>query len=58
MTDTEMKLLRLVMLIFNRKDVYKKMATKIEFVEAVMLVAPIMDKMTYEQIHNLRKRLI
>ena len=44
---------------FERKeDVYKKMATKIEFVEAVMLVAPIMDKMTYEQIHNLRKRLI
>ena len=58
MSETETKLLRLVILICNRREVFFKMTTKVEFAQAVAIVAPLMSGMSDKEIRNLRKELI
>lgn len=58
-TDAQLnKLLRLVVLIANRKEVYRKLAMRHEFAEAVMLVARKINAMSDEDMNKLRKELL
>jgi hypothetical protein len=52
------KLMRLVVLIANRNEVYRKLAMRHEFAEAVMLVAPMINAMSDEDMAKLRKELL
>ena len=58
-TDAQLnKLIRLVVLIANRKEVYRKLAMRHEFAEAVMLVARKINAMSDEDMNKLRKELL
>ena len=50
--------IRLVVLIANRKEVYRKLAMRHEFAEAVMLVARKINAMSDEDMNKLRKELL
>jgi len=50
-------LMRLVTLICNRPEVFVKMASKREFVEAVMLVSPMINSMSRDELNKIRKEL-
>jgi len=50
-------LTRLITLICNRPEVFVKMASKREFVEAVMLVSPMINNMSREDWLKYRKEL-
>ena len=50
-------LLRLIIMVANRPEVFMKVVNKKDFAEAVMLVSPLINGMSRDEINKLRKEL-
>jgi len=50
-------LLRLVIMMANRPEVFVKVACKKDFAEAVMLVSPLINSMSRDELNKIRKEL-
>ena len=50
-------LTRLIIMMVNRPEVFVKVANKKDFAEAVMLVSPLINAMSRDEINKLRKEL-
>jgi len=50
-------LLRLVIMMANRPEVFVKVANKKDFAEAVMLVSPLINNMSRDELNKIRKEL-
>jgi hypothetical protein len=50
-------LARLIIMMANRPEVFVKVACKKDFAEAVMLVSPLINGMSRDEINKLRKEL-
>ena len=50
-------LTRLIIMMVNRPEVFVKVACKKDFAEAVMLVSPLINGMSRDEINKIRKEL-
>jgi len=50
-------LLRLIIMMANRPEVFVKVANKKAFAEAVMLVSPLINSMSRDELNKIRKEL-
>jgi len=50
-------LLRLIIMVANRPEVFVKVVNKKDFAEAVMLVSPLINSMSRDELNKIRKEL-
>jgi len=50
-------LMRLIIMMANRPEVFVKVANKRDFAEAVMLVSPLITRLSRDELNKIRKEL-